>query len=250
MITYDRRSARTRNTTIIVALWCRNRPVSAQKPIHEGRLRSACRDSRTGCSGAHADSADGRMELAARKNEPWGCLLQKPRPRDRAGRCRWGGSVAVALAGARPDEGEALAVLVVEEVGEDRRVKRRIVELEREIIAALVGALRPSGPDLGPAHIDPVAGSVVVGAVGLGHDAHAFGLEAEGDDLALEIAVDLLERTDVSHVTSPCCFRARDHCGLDGDRRAGDDRRRTRSRAGAQRRMTAVRLSCLARNGL
>src|SRR5689334_11161963 len=132
--------------------------------------------------------------------------MQKPRPGNRTGRCRWAGSVAVALAGARPDEGVAFAVLVVEEVGEDRGVKGRIVELEREIVAALVGALRPSGPNLGPAHIDPMAGGVVVGAVGLGHDAHALGLEAEGDDLALEIAADLLERTDVSHVTSPCCF--------------------------------------------
>ena len=44
-------------------------------------------------------------------------------------------------------------------------------------------------------------------------------------------------------------FRARDHRGLDGDREAEDDRRRTRSRAGAQRRMPAERLSCLARNG-
>src|SRR5205807_6232087 len=43
--------------------------------------------------------------------------------------------------------------------------------------------------------------------------------------------------------------RARDHRGLDGDLQAGGDRRRTRSRAGAQRRMAAVRLSCLARNG-
>src|SRR5690242_4937564 len=31
--------------------------------------------------------------------------------------------------------------------------------------------------------------------------------------------------------------RARDHRGLDGDRKAGGDRRRTRSRAGAERRM-------------
>src|SRR5438552_3028857 len=44
--------------------------------------------------------------------------------------------------------------------------------------------------------------------------------------------------------------RARDHRDLDGDRRAGGDRRRTRSRAGAERRMAPVRLCCLARNGL
>src|SRR5829696_4106004 len=43
-------------------------------------------------------------------------------------------------------------------------------------------------------------------------------------------------------------FRARDHRGLDGDLKAEGDRRRTRL-AVAQRRMAAVRLSCLARNG-
>src|SRR5439155_3101636 len=43
--------------------------------------------------------------------------------------------------------------------------------------------------------------------------------------------------------------RARDHRGLDGDLQAEGDRRRTRLRAGAQRRMAAVRLSWLARNG-
>ena len=39
------------------------------------------------------------------------------------------------------------------------------------------------------------------------------------------------------------------HCGLDGDRQAAGDRRRTCPQAGAQRRMTAGRLSCFARNG-
>ena len=80
---------------------------------------------------------------------------------------------------------------------------------------------------LGPADIDAVAGSVVVRAVGLGDDADPFGLQAEGDDFALKIVADLLERTDVSHVTSPVVFRARDHRGLDGDLEAEDDRRRT-----------------------
>lgn len=44
-------------------------------------------------------------------------------------------------------------------------------------------------------------------------------------------------------------FRARDHRGLDGDLKGEDDRRRTRSRAEAQRRTPLKRLSCLARNG-
>src|SRR5271163_3760927 len=84
-----------------------------------------------------------------------------------------------------------------------------------------------------------MAGGVVVGAVGLGDDADALGLDAQGDDLALELAAGLLEGTDVSHVASPCCFRARDHRGLDGDREAEGDRRRTR-RPGSPSRLFAM----------
>jgi hypothetical protein len=61
---------------------------------------------------------------------------------------RWLGSVAV-LARPRPDEGVGLGVFVVEEVGVDRSVEARVVQLDREIIAALAGTLRPGGPDLG-----------------------------------------------------------------------------------------------------
>src|ERR1700729_2281452 len=93
-----------------------------------------------------------------------------------------------------------------------------------------------------------MAGCVVVCSVGLGDHADVLGLDAEGDDLAPELAAGLLEGTDVGHVTSPWLFRARDHRGLDGDLQAGGDRRRTRLRAGARRRMAAGRFSCLARN--
>src|SRR5467141_1172154 len=58
---------------------------------------------------------------------------------------------------------------------------------------------------IGPAHKHAVARSFVVGGVGFRDDADAFGLQAEGDDLALEIVADFLERTDGSHVTSPIC---------------------------------------------
>ena len=88
---------------------------------------------------------------------------------------------------------------------------------------------------IGSAHKHAVARSFVVGGVGFRDDADAFGLQTEGDDLALEIVSDLLERTDGSHVTSPVVFRARDHRGLDGDLQAEDDRRRTRG-ARAKRR--------------
>src|SRR6185312_1564635 len=120
-----------------------------------------------------------------------------------AGRGVGGTSSVVVLARTRPDEGVAFAVLVVEQVRVDRRVEGGIVELEREVVAALFGALRPGGSDLGPAHIDAVARSVVVGAIALGDDADALGLHAQGDDLALELAAaDLLEGTDIGHVTS------------------------------------------------
>src|SRR5882757_1865214 len=71
---------------------------------------------------------------------------------------------------------------------------------------------------IGSADEDSVAWSFVVGGAGFRDDADAFGLQAEGDDLALEIVSDLLERTDGSHFTSPVVFRASDHRGLDGDR--------------------------------
>jgi hypothetical protein len=53
--------------------------------------------------------------------------------------------VAVLLATTRPDEGEGFAAFVVEEVGVDRSGEARIVELDREIVATLAGALRPGG---------------------------------------------------------------------------------------------------------
>jgi hypothetical protein len=92
---------------------------------------------------------------------------EKPRPADRTGLCGKRPSVAVRLA-AGPDEGEGLGIFVVEEVGVNRSVEARIVELDREIIAALAGALRPGGSDLGATDVDPVARCVLVGLVSLG----------------------------------------------------------------------------------
>jgi hypothetical protein len=57
-------------------------------------------------------------------------------------------SVAIPAARARPDQAVAFAVLVVEEIGENWGVEARIVELEAEIVASLVGALGPGGSDL------------------------------------------------------------------------------------------------------
>src|SRR3546814_208602 len=103
-----------------------------------------------------------------------------------------------------PDEVEALAVFVIEEVGVDRGGEARIVKLEAQIVAALVRLLGPGGADLGPANHPPVRGGVVVGAAGFGDDAHALGLDAESDDLTDELVVGgLLEGADGSHDKSP-----------------------------------------------
>src|SRR5258708_17002214 len=103
------------------------------------------------------------------------------------------GSIAVRLAAAGPDQRVGLGVFVVEEVGVDRSVEAWVVQLDREIIAAFAGPLRPRGPNLRATHVDPVARRVVVGPICLGDDADALGLDAQGNDLALEFLAGLLE---------------------------------------------------------
>ena len=53
------------------------------------------------------------------------------------------------LARPRPQQGVALASLVVEQVSVDRRVEGGIVELQRQVVAAFLGTLRPRGANLG-----------------------------------------------------------------------------------------------------
>src|SRR5882762_4647203 len=150
-----------------------------------GALRSLGRPDRRGTMGGlRRENGIGGL-CAVRAKIPPGLL--------RAGRCRRCRSVAVRPASARPDQAEGLAAFVIEEVGVDRRGEARIVELDREVIAALAGAPRPRGADLRFAREDPVAGRVVAGPAGLWNDADAFGLDAEGDDLALELVAGLLE---------------------------------------------------------
>ncbi len=48
----------------------------------------------------------------------------------------------------RPQQGVAFATLFVEQIGVDRRVEGRVVELEREVVAPFLRALRPRGADL------------------------------------------------------------------------------------------------------
>src|SRR6266851_4331580 len=167
----------------------------------------------------------------------------------RAGRCRRCRSVAVGPASARPDQAEGLAAFVIEEVGVDRRGEARIVELDRKVIAALAGALRPRGTDLCAADKHPVAWRVVAGSIGLRNDADAFGLDAKGDDLALElVAAGLLEGTDGCHLVSPWLFEpATIAASMAIDRPQAIDA--APLGAAAQRRMAAAGLSCLARNG-
>src|SRR5262249_15725043 len=160
----------------------------------------------------------------------------KAPPSSLGGAFRRSGSVAVLLAAAGPDEVEALAV-ILDEVGVDRNGEARIIQLDREVVATLAGTLRPGGPDLSPADIDPMARGIVAARAGLRDDTNALGLDAQGGNLALELVAGLLEGADACHVTSPLLFEARDHRGLDGDLQAEGDRRRTRLRSGARRRM-------------
>lgn len=129
---------------------------------------------------------------------------RKPRPADRTGP---GAALLVAvLARPRPQKGVALAGFVIEQVRVDRRVERGVVELEREVVAALLGTLRPSCPDLRPTHVDAVAGSVIVGSVGLGDDTDALGLQAQGDYLALEVVADFLKEPMLAMSLLLLCF--------------------------------------------
>ena len=138
------------------------------------------------------------------------------------------GSVAVLLAAAGPDEGEGLAVLVVEEIGVDRSVEARIVELDREIVAALAGALRPGGPDLGATDKDPVAGGVVVGPVGSGTMRTPLVWTLRVTISPWNSWPDFL-KVPMLAMSLLLAVRARDHRGLDGDLQAEGDRRRTPS---------------------
>src|SRR5882762_7067837 len=151
-----------------------------------------------GLSGQGAASANRPVRRELRYNK-------RNAPSGGPDRAAWKRALLAVLARPRPQQGVAFATLVVEQVGVDGRREGGVVELEREIVATFLGALRPGCADLGSAHKDSVARSFVVGGAGFRDDADAFGLQTEGDDLALEIVADLLERTDGSHVTSPVC---------------------------------------------
>src|SRR6188472_1356312 len=76
--------------------------------------------------------------------------VSAPRPADRTG---LGGVLLLAVfARPRPEQGVAFTAFVIEQVRVDRRVEGGVVELEREVVAAFLRALRPSCTDLRPAH--------------------------------------------------------------------------------------------------
>ena len=119
------------------------------------------------------------------------------------------GLLAVLLAAARPDQGEAFAIRIIEQVGEDRRREARVVELEGEVVPALVRLLRPGSLGLGTTDEGLMAAAMSldrlasVGMPSFFYPAASFsspGVPA------------LLRRTFwVSHVFSRGCCSARDH---------------------------------------
>jgi hypothetical protein len=74
--------------------------------------------------------------------------MRKPRPEGPGRGVAGGCSVAVRAAAARPDQ-IVRVVIAAEQVGEDGGGEARVVELDREVVTALIGALGPGGPDLG-----------------------------------------------------------------------------------------------------
>src|SRR6185437_11960873 len=94
-----------------------------------------------------------------------------------AGRGILRGSVAAATVGARPDQRVGLAALVLDQVRVDGIREAWIVELDREVRATLVGALRPGGAYLHSSHEDAVGWRVLVAARGFLDQADVLGLE-------------------------------------------------------------------------
>ena len=137
-------------------------------------------------------------------------------------------ALAAALRGVRlrpvPDQREGPALLVLDQVREDRRRKGGIVEPDLVVFAtALLGRLGPGRAELDRAGVEAVGGSAFLVALdGLQRD---LGAEVEGLDLALERAVAVEgEGADGGHDVISCLSLKAAPCGLDGDRQAGGDR--------------------------
>jgi hypothetical protein len=109
----------------------------------------------------HAFAAAGAIVVGVTAFARMALVISPP-----AGRASVEGTVSHRLAAARSDQGVALTIRIIEQVGEDGRREARIVEL-REIAAALLRLLRPSSPDIGTTNKDPVAWGNVIGLVGV-----------------------------------------------------------------------------------
>lgn len=127
---------------------------------------------------------------------------------ERSARTRPGGtptvcSVAAAVVRTGPDKAEAVAFLVLNEIGVDRDGEAWIIELEAQVGAPLVGLFAPAGADLDPADEDAMAWGIIAYCAG-GSDADVTGLEGKGDDLTGElVGAGLPEGADGSHDSSP-----------------------------------------------
>ena len=109
---------------------------------------------------ARSDRANAQTPSTDR---PW-----PPSPPGRSGRGPSRASVLGAGGRPRPDQPVVLPVLALDEVGEERGGKARIVELEPEVVAALLRGLGPGSPDLGLACEDAVVGALSLGRLSTG----------------------------------------------------------------------------------
>jgi hypothetical protein len=120
----------------------------------------------------------------------------KPRPAAPGGAwVLW--SVAVRGAGARPDQIERLAIITLEQAGEDRGVEAGIIELDRKIVAVFLADLEPGCSDFCRSDEYPVRRGVFVFARFFGNDGDVLLLQAHRDDFALILVAGLFECANV-----------------------------------------------------
>jgi len=154
----------------------------------------------------HERNARSRRRTPRSRRGPWDQIVAQRAPARWSGRgsCDWRQSLF--LRGR--DQMRGVAVLVIEQVRVDRRDERGIVELEREVVAGPLrsasttrlrsrrGPHRPGGWER--SRWRDWSSAMM---------ADALGPHAQGDDLALEVAADLLEKNRCSPCHSPRCSR-------------------------------------------
>ena len=142
-----------------------------------------------------------------------------------------------------PDQRERAAVLVLDEVREDRRREGGVVEPDLVVFAtALLGRLGPGRAELDRAGVEAVGGSAFLLALdGLQRD---LGAEVEGLDLALERAVAVEgECADVGHDVISFCLSEPPRAALMAINRPGaidpHPKGRSTAESGGRRRLVA-----------